>query len=110
MLEFNETPDIRLLDPLKPSMEIGIIPKTGQIILDSNFNLMDIKLPYFMLIRVGSGGNLLVQGIDGNVIPYLEVLDGQWLVGEGNMILSTTTINTHTYTTTCNNIVVYGGQ
>lgn len=104
------TENIRLLDPLKPSMEIGIIPKSGQIILDSNFNLMDIKVPYFMLIRVGSGGNLLVQGIDGNIISYLEVLDGQWLVGEGNMILSTATINTHVYTTTCNNIVVYGGQ
>lgn len=110
MTAFTEIPDIRELDPLKPSMEIGIIPKTGQIVLDSNFDLRGIKIPYFMLIRVGSGGDLFIQGIDGNVISYLGVLDGQWLVGEGNVVLSSAVISGHTYTTTCNNIVVYGGQ
>ncbi len=110
MTDFTPIPDIKNLDPLKPSMEIGIIPKTGLIVLDGNFDLRGNKLPYFMLIRVGSGGNLFIQGIDGNIIPYLGVLDGQWLVGEGNVVLTTATIGGNTYTTTCNNIVVYGGQ
>jgi hypothetical protein len=110
MTAFTEIPDIRVLDPLKPSMEIGIIPKSGLIVLDTNFDLQDTALPHFMLIRVGSGGDLFIRDIDGNVIPYLQVLDGQWLVGEGDMIYSEAVIDGNTYTTTCNNIVVYGGQ
>lgn len=110
MSTFTEIPDIRLLDPLKPSMEIGVIPKTGLIVKDANFDLRNTALPYFMLIRVGSGGDLFIRDIDGNVIPYLEVLAGQWLIGVGDMVYSTVTIDGNVYTTTCNNIVVYGGQ
>ncbi len=110
MTTFTEIPLIHPLDPYKPSMEIGIVPKTGLIIRDTNFDLFDTELSGFMLIRVGSGGDLLIRDIDGDVIPYLAVLDGQWLVGEGNMVLSSATIGGHSYTTTCNQIVVYGGQ
>lgn len=110
MTDFTEIPLINKLDPLKPSMEIGIVPKSGQIVRDTNFNLLDIALPHFMLIRVGSGGDIFIRDIDGNVIPYLSVLDGQWLVGEGNMVLSSATLSGHVYSTTCNGIVVYGGQ
>lgn len=110
MTAFTEIPNIHKLDPLKPSMEIGVIPKSGQIVLDNNIDLLDDELNHFMLIRVGSGGNLFIRDIDGNTIPYIGVLDGQWLIGEGDMVLSSATIQGFEYTTTCNNIVVYGGQ
>lgn len=101
---------VRELDPNKDSHEIGIVPKTGKIVFNGSIDLRGIVLPRFFLIRVGTGGDLFIRGIDGQMIPYLGVLDGQYVIGEGNIVYSTIVVDSVLYTTTCTNICVYGGQ
>jgi len=101
---------VREVDPNKVSNEIGIVPKTGLIVYNSIIDLRGIAIPRFFLIRVGIGGDLFIRGIDGEMIPYLGVLDGQYIIGEGNIIYNTIVVGSTTYTTTCNDICAYGGQ
>lgn len=101
---------VRELDPLKVSNEIGIVPKSGLIVHNGLIDLRGIVIPRFFLIRVGVGGDLFIRGIDGEMIPYLGVLDGQYIIGEGNIVYNTVVVDAVTYTTTCVNICVYGGQ
>lgn len=101
---------VRELDPFKTSNEIGIVPKSGLIVFNGSIDLRGQEIPRFFLIRVGIGGDLFIRGIDGEMIPYLGVLNGQWIIGEGNIVYNTVVVDSVTYTTTCNNICAYGGQ
>lgn len=107
-----ETYQVRKLDPYKVSNEIGIIPKSGLIVYSTiySIDLRGIEIPNFFMFRVGTGGDLFVRGIDGEMIPYLGLLDGQVMVGEGNIVYNTVVFESVTYTTTCVDICVYGGQ
>lgn len=102
--------DVRILDPLKPSNEIGFIPKSGLIVYDTNYDLRGEVIPRFFMFKVGGGGDLFIRGIDGEVIPYLGMADSQVMVGEGDIVYNSVTVGENTYTTTCTNICVYGGQ
>lgn len=102
--------EVRKLDPLKVSNEIGIIPKSGMIVFNGAIDLKGIVIPTFFMIRVGGGGDLFIRGIDGLMIPYIDVLDGQYILGEGNIVYDTVVVDMVTYTTTCTNICAYSGQ
>lgn len=102
--------EVRKTDPLKTSNEIGIIPKRGIIVYNGTIDKRGIVIPMFFLIRVGIGGDLFFRGVDGEMVPYLGVRDGQYIVGLGNTIYNTVVVDSVTYTTTCNNICAYSGQ
>lgn len=101
---------VRELDPFKVSNEIGIIPKSGLIVYNGSIDLRGMVIPRFFLIRVAGGGDLFIRGIDGKMIPYLGVLDGQIVPGVGNIIYNTVVFDAVTYATTCTGICAYGGQ
>lgn len=102
--------EVRKLDPLKVSNEIGIIPKSGMIVFNGAINLKGIVIPNFFMLRVGGGGDLFIRGVDGEMIPYIDVLDGQYILGEGNIVYDNVIVDMINYTTTCTNICAYSGQ
>jgi hypothetical protein len=101
---------INKLDPAKPSSDIGVVPKSGMIVYNGDINNLDTLLPAFFMFRVGGGGDLYMRGFDGSVIPYLGLVDGQTMLGAGNMIYSSVTISGNVYSTSCTDICIYGGQ
>lgn len=82
----------------------GGIISVGTVVTDSNG-----APEFFKLLHVGNGGNLLVQGKDGSVIPFLGLLNGDWIPVVGDLVLASATIGGTPYTTTCTNITWHGG-
>lgn len=60
-------------------------------------------------LRIGTGGNVVVETPDGKFIPYLDVLGGQTLYGKFISVVASATFDGQTVTTTADNICWYGG-
>jgi hypothetical protein len=93
------------IDPNNQARDIGFIAKKGGLIT------VDTQLPeYFKMLRIGVGGDLLVRGIDNNIIPFRNVLSGGTIVVLGYEVVSAATVDGVPLTTTASEIDWYGGQ
>lgn len=87
-----------------PAWQIGLCAKEGGIIVkDTPLNF------YFKSLFVGDAGDVLVRGVDGNIIPYRGVLSGATLYVLGNEVVGTATVDGVALTTTATNITWQGG-
>lgn len=98
------------LPPEERTNRIGLpITRGGVITVDSPVLDANGAPEFFKLLHVGTGGVLLVVGKDGSIIPFLGLIDGDWVPVVGNEVVSTATIGGTPYTTTCDNITWHGG-
>lgn len=92
---------INFVNPAAPSVELGPWIRNGDLAT------VDVDIgQYFKLLHVTIGGDVMVQGQDGAVIPFKGILDGEWIPVIGNKILSTTAKGD----TTAVGIYWYGGD
>lgn len=92
------------ISPQTRTEDIGVVIKSGGIITNDA-----ILTQYFKLLHIGTGGNLLVRGIDGNIIPFFGLLSGDWVPVLGNQVVSAATIDGSPYTTTATDVTWHGG-
>jgi hypothetical protein len=64
---------------------------------------------FFKLLHVGLGGDLVVLGKDGSYIPFLGLLDGDWVPVVGNMVAVSATVDGVLVTTSADDITWHGG-
>lgn len=89
------------VNPEMPSVELGPWIRNGDNVV------LDTVLPqFFKFLHIGTGGDVMVQGQDGEVIPFKGILDGEWIPVIGNSVLSTTAKGD----TTALNITFHGGN
>jgi hypothetical protein len=86
----------------KPKEISLVITKGGIIALDHE------PRERFKWLHVGGGGNLVVEGLDGNPIPFYGILGGSWIPVAGKKVLTSGTVDTVTITTTATNITWHG--
>ena len=92
-------------DPKTPSNEIGAPATRGGLIT------IDQPLAeYFKLLHVQNGGNVLILGMDNQVIPYLGISSDSWIWAAGYAVVSSATVDGSALTTTASNIQWYGGS
>lgn len=108
------------LDPNKQSADIGAINTRGGFVYnDVPFNIpLNTATPtvvpgegeYCAYLYVGNGGNVLLQMQDGSINPFLGVPSGALVIGKGNMVVGSATLDGTPYMTTASNITWHGGQ
>jgi hypothetical protein len=100
-----QTIAVNPVDGNTPSSQLGVAIKNGGLIT------LDAQLPaYFKMLHVGGGGDLLVRGIDNNIIPFLGLVSGQFVPVIGYEVVSAATVDGQALTTTCTDITWHGGQ
>ena len=110
-----------------PNYRLSPMPSRSGVIYDTtlSINNLDKNIGEIITsIRVGIGGNLVVQGPAGDVLYYPGLLDGQTIYGKFVAVLSSGKINSNgtasttpgsaldvTVTTaTCDHITWFGGE
>jgi hypothetical protein len=92
------------LPPQERTNRIGIVDTRGGIIT------VDVQVSeFFKKLHVGVGGDIIILGKNGNYIPYLGLNNGATIAVEGNMVVSTATIDGVVVTTSCDDITWHGG-
>lgn len=92
------------LPPQERTNRIGIVCTRGGIIT------ADTQVTeFFKYLHIGTGGDLIVLGRDGNYIPYFGMNNGSTVAVEGNMVVSSATVDGVSMTTTCSDITWHGG-
>ena len=86
------------------STEQPIYPKKGGKITIGAF-----QPEIFFQIMCGTGGSVIILGVDGNAFYYPAVSAGQIIPAVGNGVLGASTIDGTPVTTTASNIWWYGG-
>lgn len=88
-----------------PAFQIGLTAKRGGLItIDQPLN------EYFKAIAVGTtGGNVLVRGVDNQIIPFLDRPAGSWIYVLGYEVVSAATVDGQALTTTADNLTWIGG-
>lgn len=98
------------LPPDERTNRVGaVITRGGIITVDTPVTDVNGAPEFFKIIHIGVGGNLLVRGKNGTIIPFLGLLNGDYVPVLGDMIVSTATIGGVGYSTTCTNITWHGG-
>jgi len=93
------------IDPNSVTGTIGVAYTRGGIItLDE-----DVR-EAFKMLHVGIGGNILVYGLDGNILPLLGVSNDTWIPVLGTKVVSAANIDGDPYTTICSQITWNGGK
>ena len=92
---------INNVNPAMPSVELGPWIRKGDPIVN------DVVVPeFFKMLHVGVGGDVMVQGQDGEVIPFIGILDGTFIPVIGNAVLASTAKGN----TTATSITWHGGN
>ena len=102
--------NMQTLDPNKPSIEVGAVIKNGG---EASYGAVsaDIILPeWAFIIKVGVGGDLIVEGPEGDAIPFYGMLNGDWIAVMTKKIIYQHTFDSGLQTTTAQQICWYGGQ
>ena len=92
------------LSPIHPNNQVGIYGTTGG---DVSYGVLssDFSLPYaYLVLSIGSGGDIVFQDHEGNNWARYGVLDGSIICTNAKKILVTGTVNGVTRTTTCQKI------
>ena len=92
------------VSPETRTESIGVVIKTGGIITNDT-----PTTEYFKLLHIGTAGDALVRGIDGNIIPFLGMLSGDWIPVLGNEVVGAATVDGIACTTTASDITWHGG-
>lgn len=100
------------------SIDIGrSVTRGGIVVLDQLFGdeFSPSSGELSSQIHVGTGGNILFQNSDDEIIPYLNVTSGTILWVAAKKVVSSATIKNSTgqlqnYTTTATNITWHGGK
>lgn len=91
-------------NPDTPTEHIGAPATRGGLIT------IDTPLTeYFKLVHIGTGGNVLILGLDNQCIPYIGISSDSWIWAVGYCVLSSATVDGQNLTTTASNIQWYGG-
>lgn len=91
-------------NPKTPTKDIGAVATRGGLIT------IDTPLAeYFKLLHIQTGGNVLILGMDNQVIPYLGISSDSWIWAVGYAVVSAATVDGQALTTTASNIQWYGG-
>lgn len=92
------------ISPQTRTEDIGVVIKSSGIITN------DAIVPqYFKLLHIGTGGDLLVRGVDGNINPFFGLLSGDWVPILGNQVVSAATVDGVACTTTATDVTWHGG-
>lgn len=92
------------INGLTPAWQIGLTIKNGGLItINTELDF------YFKALHIKTGGDVLVRGVDGKIIPFLGMLSGSWVCVLGNAVVSAATVDGQALTTTAADIAWYGG-
>lgn len=86
-----------------PNYRLSPLPSRSGVIYDTTLSINNLGQTVGELItsiRVGTGGNLVVQGPSGDIFYYGGLLDGQIIYGKFIAVLSSGLINSNGYTST----------
>lgn len=92
------------LPPQERTNRIGMPITRGGIITP------DVQVQeFFKLLHIGVGGDLIVLGKDGSYIPFIGLLNGDWVPVVGNMIVAAATVDGVAMVTNADDITWHGG-
>jgi hypothetical protein len=94
------------IDPQNRTQAMGYIATRGNdVVLDAFTQTGEI----FKFLHVGGAGDVIILGIDMQLIPWYGAPAGSIIPVAGFKVLSAATINGTPRTTTATNITWYGG-
>ena len=92
------------IDPNNRTAAVGIMAtRGGEIILDVAPGEM------FKFLHIATGGDIIIQGVDGTPIPWYGASSDSLIPMAGFMVLTSAVINGVTKSTTATGITWYGG-
>jgi hypothetical protein len=92
------------LNPATPTFQIGLTATRGGLITnDTPLN------EFFKGLYITTGGDVLVRGIDNEIIPILGRLSGSFVAVLGYEVVSAATVDGQALTTTATDISWVGG-
>jgi hypothetical protein len=97
------------IDPNSPTGTIGGMATRGGVITLNTFitNAGGGK-EMFKWLHIGTAGNIVIEGIDGNVMVAFNAFRGLYI--GGFRVLTSGVVDGNTYTTTAANITWHGGK
>ncbi len=109
---FSTTARTEAISPTNRSEQVGwMITRGNEVVIGEFFKIEGATVGEICkMVRVGGAGNLLIETIDGLVIPILTAEPNEWIIVSGQRVVASHTFpNLGVVTTTATNIVWYGG-
>lgn len=92
------------IGPETPASQIGLCAKRGGLI-----TIDEPLTEYFKGVGIGTSGNVLVRGVDNEIIPFLDRPAGSFIYVLGYEVVSAATVDGEELTTTATNLTWIGG-
>jgi len=99
------------VNPNAPSNEVSIVTNVGWEVNYDTALSADVELPnYACKFHIGGGGDLILEGKNGETIPYYGLLDGDYVIEVSKKVLYQAVIKGTLRTTTVTYTTAHGGQ
>jgi len=99
------------VNPDAPSNEISIVTNRGWEVNYDTALTADVELPnYACKFHIGGGGDLILEGDNGEPNPYYKLLDGDYVIEKSKKVLYQAVIKGTLRTTTVTYVTAHGGQ